>query len=203
MGYYILIFLAVIVFLSLLLKLGNDKSKKRRIYNKNQKEIKRAGDLGEHICQNEIKGILRKDDVLLNNVCLDVYGKETEIDNLIINENGIFIVEVKNYNGTLYGNIDDYEWTKKKISPGGQVFTKEVKNPVKQIKRQTYLLSQYLKDNGVRIWIHPYAYFINSNSPVNDETVINDIDDLDYIIHKQQPKTYSHKTVNKVIGLLK
>lgn len=67
-------------------------------YEREQREIKSAGNFGEIICRNEIHQILHSDDILINNICLNVDGKETEIDNLIINKNGIFIVEVKNYN---------------------------------------------------------------------------------------------------------
>lgn len=171
-------------------------------YQREQREIKNAGNTGEAIFTSRIRGILRGDDVLINNISLSVNGKEAEIDNLIINKNGIFIVEVKNYNGKLFGNTDDYEWTKVKISPGGNAFSKQVKNPIKQMKRQIYILSQYLKENNIRIWINGYAYFINSNSPVNDECVINDISELDRIIHKQQDKVYDEKVIHKAINLL-
>ncbi len=171
-------------------------------YQREQRKIKNAGNTGEAIFNSRIRGILRGDDVLINNISLSVNGKEAEIDNLIINKNGIFIVEVKNYNGKLFGNTDDYEWTKVKISPGGNAFSKQVKNPIKQVKRQIYILSQYLKENNIRIWINGYAYFINSNSPVNDECVINDISELDRIIHKQQDKVYDEKVIHKAINLL-
>ena len=171
-------------------------------YQREQRKIKNAGNTGEAIFTSRIRGILRGDDVLINNISLSVNGKEAEIDNLIINKNGIFIVEVKNYNGKLFGNTDDYEWTKVKISPGGNAFSKQVKNPIKQVKRQIYILSQYLKENNIRIWINGYAYFINSNSPVNDECVINDISELDRIIHKQQDKVYDEKVIHKAINLL-
>lgn len=70
------------------------------------------------------------------------------------------------------------------------------------MKRQIYILSQYLKENNIRIWINGYAYFINSNSPVNDECVINDISELDRIIHKQQDKVYDEKVIHKAINIL-
>lgn len=167
-----------------------------------QREIKSAGNKGEAYFNNMLKSILRNDDVLIRNVCLQVNGKEAEIDSLIINNNGIFIVEVKNYNGRLYGDIDDFEWTKEKVSPGGNVFYKQVKNPIKQIKRQTYILSQFLKENNIRIWINGYAYFINGNSPVDDESVIDDIDELDRIIHTTSGKQYDEKLINKAIEAL-
>lgn len=197
MGYIIV---GIILLVALIIWLINIDSK--NTYEREQIEIRNAGNFGEAICKSEIKQILRSDDVLINNICLNINGKETEIDNLIINKNGIFIIEVKNYNGTLYGDIDDFEWEKIKVSPGGNVFTKEVKNPIKQMKRQTYLLSQYLKENGIRIWISHFAYFINDNSPVHNECVISDIRELDKTIHNPQEKTYDDKVISKAVRLL-
>ena len=193
------LFLFVIIALIVLLFLAIRLFRKKR----EQREIKSAGNKGEAYFNNMLKSILRNDDVLIRNVCLQVNGKEAEIDSLIINNNGIFIVEVKNYNGRLYGDIDDFEWTKEKVSPGGNVFYKQVKNPIKQIKRQTYILSQFLKENNIRIWISGYAYFINGNSPVDDESVIYDIDEFDRIIHTPGNKFYDDKLIHKVIEVLK
>ena len=190
----------IILFVVLIICLSQGDSGDR--YDREQREIKNAGNFGETICKSEIEQILRSDDVLINNVCLSVNGKEAEIDNLITNKNGIFIIEVKNYNGTLHGDIDDFEWTKIKISPGGNTFSKKVKNPIRQMKRQTYLLSQYLKDNGIWIWITPFAYFINNNSPVNDECIISNIQELDKRIHKSHEKIYNDEVISKAEKLL-
>ena len=192
---YLFVIVALIVLSFLAIRLFRKK--------REQREIKSAGNRGEAYFNNMLKSILRNDDVLIKNVCLQVNGKEAEIDSLIINNNGIFIVEVKNYNGRLYGDIDDFEWTKEKVSPGGNVFYKQVKNPIKQIKRQTYILSQFLKENNIRVWISGYAYFINGNSPVDDDCVINDIDELDKIIHTPGNKFYDDRLIHKVIKALK
>ena len=72
---------------------------------------RRAGRLGEVLVSDLINDVLNADDHLLTNVRIKADGKETELDNLIINSYGIFIVEVKNYNGTLCVDPDDYEWT--------------------------------------------------------------------------------------------
>lgn len=192
---YLFVIVALIVLSFLAIRLFRKK--------REQREIKSAGNRGEAYFNNMLKSILHNDDVLIKNACLNVNGKETEIDSLIINNNGIFIVEVKNYNGRLYGDIDDFEWTKEKISPGGNVFYKQVKNPIKQIKRQTYILSQFLKENNIRVWISGYAYFINGNSPVDDDCVINDIDELDRIIHTPGNKFYDERLIHKVIKALK
>lgn len=167
-----------------------------------EREIKKAGNRGEKLFTDMISGVLRPNDIMLNNVNIEVDGKQTEIDTLIINENGIFIIEVKNYHGTLSGQIDDYSWTKTKISPGGNVFTKEVKNPIKQMKRQTYLLSQYLKSNNIRIWINGYVFFAYQNSPVYDACVLDNIYDFDRIIHQSQERTYNQKIIDRAVSIL-
>ncbi|MDD6672608.1 MAG: nuclease-related domain-containing protein [Eubacteriales bacterium] len=190
---YLFAMIALIVLIFLVTRLFKWRYEKHE-----QREIKSAGNKGEAYFNNMLKSILRDDDVLIRNVCL----QKAEIDSLIINNNGIFIVEVKYYNGRLYGDIDDFEWTKEKISPGGNVFYKQVKNPIKQIKRQTYILSQFLKENNIRIWISGYAYFINGNSPVDDESVIYDIDEFDRIIHTTSGKQYDERLINKAIEAL-
>lgn len=191
--FVILIVLILLIFFIFSVKSNNEHE---------QEEIKYAGSKGEEIFCNLIRSILRSDDILLNNISLSVDGKETEIDNLIINKNGIFIIEIKNYNGRLYGDTDDYDWIKEKVSPGGNVFTKKVRNPIKQTKRQIYILSKYLKNNNIRIWIKGYAYFINRNSPVEDECVISDVEELDQIIHERQAKIYDEKLIHRATNLL-
>lgn len=191
---YLFAMIALIVLIFLVTRLFKWRYEKHE-----QREIKSAGNKGEAYFNNMLKSILRDDDVLIRNVCL----QKAEIDSLIINNNGIFIVEVKYYNGRLYGKSDDFEWTKEKVSPGGNVFYKQVKNPIKQVKRQTYILSQFLKENNIRIWISGYAYFINGNSPVDDESVIYDIDEFDRIIHTPGNKFYDDKLIHKVIEVLK
>lgn len=190
---YLFAMIALIVLFFLVTRLFKWRYEKHE-----QREIKSAGNKGEAYFNNMLKSILRNDDVLIRNVCL----QEAEIDSLIINRNGIFIVEVKYYNGRLYGKSDDFEWTKEKVSPGGNVFYKQVKNPIKQVKRQTYKLSQFLKENNIRIWISGYAYFINGNSPVDDESVIYDIDEFDRIIHTTSGKQYDERLINKAIEAL-
>lgn len=197
MVYYIIgivLFIVLVVLISV---------QSRKAYIKHeQEEIKYAGKQGEWMFRNMVSTILNDDDVFLNNISLKVDDKNTEIDNLIINKNGIFIIEIKNYNGRIYGNADDYEWIKEKVSPGGNVFEKKVRNPIKQTKRQIYILSKYLKNNNIRIWIKGYTYFINQNSPIEDDCVINNIEELDYIIHEQQDKVYDEQMLHRAINLL-
>ena len=163
---------------------------------------RRAGRLGEHFASNLISETLEDEDILLTNVSIFADGKETELDNVIINSYGVFIIEVKTYYGELFGNEDDHEWIKNKITPAGYIYQKSVKNPIKQVKRQIYILSSLLKENGINAWIEGYVFFVERNSPVESDYVLETTDDIYEAIHTASRNRLSAKTQNKIISLL-
>lgn len=161
-----------------------------------------AGMRGEIIAAEGIQSVLREDDLRFTNVEL-VYGdQETELDNVIVNRNGVFIIEVKNYSGRLEGSAEDYEWTKYHVSDAGIVYEKHVKNPIRQVKRQVYILAGYLKCYGVRIWISGHAFLLAGNSPVRNKYVLFSADDIDRAIHTPGRKSLDEKTIRAVERLL-
>ena len=173
----------------------------RRIGQRESPE-RRAGRLGEVLVSDLINDVLNADDHLLTNVRIKADGKETELDNLIINSNGIFIVEVKNYNGTLYGDSDDYEWTKIKINAAGYSYVSQVKNPIKQVKRQIYILSQFLKQHGYYIWIEGYVFFVRGNCPVADPCVLHNEEEIDKVLHQGNKTAIDDIAKERIIKLL-
>lgn len=164
---------------------------------------KRAGKFGEQYARFEISKVLWENDVLLNNISIAVDGKTAEYDNVIINQYGVFIIEVKNHVGKLYGSEDDYDWVKVKNTPGGNSYEKTVKNPIKQVKRQIYILSKYLKDNGIKAWIDGYIFFVNHNSPVDSKYVLNTITDIDKAIHDTSREKLKSVNQTQIISVLK
>lgn len=169
---------------------------------KTQREIKEAGNKGEEIADERINSILNRDDYLIRNIEINYKNKRTELDKVIINKNGIFIIEVKNYSGTIYGEKDDEYWKKYKVTDAGNTYEKDIKNPLIQLNRQINILSNYLKSKRINIWINGYVYMINSNSPIKDSLIINNINELDKVIHNSNNEL-SEKEINKIIKLLK
>ena len=163
----------------------------------------RAGRQGEEIADSLIRSVMNEHDILLSNLKISYDGKKAEIDKLIINSHGIFIIEVKNYNGILKGIPDDYNWLQTKVSPGGNIFTKEVQNPIRQVKRQTYILSKCLKEQGIYHWIDGYLLFINNNSPITDKMILCDTKDIYKAIHYNTVDIMSKETVRKIVLILK
>lgn len=144
---------------------------------------KRAGRIGEKVAASLIKEVLTEEDILLNNVHVIADGLETEFDNLIINSYGVFIIEVKNYSGQLIGEEKDRDWLKIKVTPGGNSYSKTVRNPIGQVKRQEYILLRYLKQNGIHEWVKGYVFFVEMNSPVKSTYVLDTRRDIDRAIH--------------------
>ena len=192
---YIFIFLSVVVFLVIIILVilwgaayGTPKV--------------RAGRQGEKRATEIIKRVLYEDDILLTNICIVCKGKETELDNVIINRKGVFIIEVKNYSGELVGEEDDYEWTKYKVSRGGNTYIKQVRNPIKQVRRQVYILAGFLKHYGIRVWVEGYVLLLNNNSPVHNGIILESSEEIDHAIHGKSKNSLNRETVTKIKKLL-
>lgn len=187
----IMLFLLVIVLLIFLLPRTEEDGKER------------AGKEGEILAGKMIQQYLNEQDILFNNVEIVVHGRETELDYVVINKNGVFIFEVKNYSGELEGNEDDEYWNKYKISSGNNEYVKEVRNPIKQLKREIYLLKEYLKYYGIDLWINGYALFVNMNSPIDSDYTINNERELNSILHTRGGQTLNKKQIEKIVNILK
>ncbi len=87
---------------------------------------KSKGDMGENIVANILGDTIEGQQYVINGLC---YKKEysCEIDHIVINKYGIWVIETKNYNGYIYGNENEDIWKQEKTNE-----TKLFKNPVNQ-----------------------------------------------------------------------
>lgn len=193
----IFVFVCIFAFIIFILIL---RAVRHRTYERPEIE---AGKKGEKQATEIIKQVLREDDELLTNVSIKYAEKAAELDNVIINRSGVFIVEVKNYSGMLTGEEDDYEWTKYKLSSGGNTYIQQVRNPVKQVRRQVYILSKVLKSNGIGVWIDGYVLLLNNNSPIDSDMILESYEEIDQAIHKQSQKVLSRKNVSAIKEILR
>ena len=159
---------------------------------------RKAGLKGERMATSAIKGILQQGDRLITNAEIVFEDMRTEMDNVIVNRNGVFIVEVKYFIGTLSGNEEDFRWAKYKTTAAGNVYEKEVKNPIRQVKRQIYILANFLKERGVSVYIRGYAWLINGNSPVEHKCIVGSIEEIDEAIHTPGRRMLNDATVNSI-----
>ena len=153
-------------------------------YTKGESPEKKAGRMGERFATSVISEILDKDDILLTNVRVSSGGNNTELDNVIINKNGVFIIEVKNYSGDIAGAEEDDEWIKIEAIPSGGIYQKTVKNPLKQVKRQVDIVTGYLGDRGISVRVKGFVFFVNRNSPIGSSYVLVTQKDVNDVIHE-------------------
>ena len=164
---------------------------------------RRAGRQGEKFAGGIIEEILDNTDELLRNVHITHNGEQTELDNVIINNAGVTVVEVKNWFGELFGEEDDPEWIQNKTSSGGGVIQQTVRNPILQVKRQVRILSEILADNSVTADVKGFVFFVNMNSPVESEYILTTQEDIDRAIHSKREKTLSDGEVEMVTGIIR
>lgn len=195
-----LLFILAILVIAIIIVIAENNNGPNQYGPRNifEPDEKRYGRQGERTATNVIQQILRKDDYLFTNVPISYNGKNTELDNVIVNKYGVFIIEVKNYKGRLYGSEDDYEWQKYKDDRYGNTFVKNVKNPIKQVKRQTYILAKYLDYYGVKVWVEGYALLIQGNSPVDSKFILSSVYDIDSAIHTFGRNRLSIQTIESI-----
>lgn len=110
-------------------------------------------------------GKSNKDKYVLNNVKFKIDGKSTQIDHIVINRNGIFVIETKNLSGRIYGNDTKKEWTQ--VLKYGKVKNKFY-SPVKQNANHIYNLKQIVGDNypfkSIVVFVKGNVKYIESNN---------------------------------------
>ena len=87
-----------------------------------------------------------------------------EADAVVAGPAGLFLLEVKNYAGGLEGTSTDGNWLQHKRDKQGKSCIKEIRNPLRQLRRNTFILSQYLRQEGCREWLNACTVFPNRNA---------------------------------------
>lgn len=129
-------------------------------------DILAAGINGERIA-TEVLSTLPDGYTVFQDVIVTYDNKKSEIDNIIVGRSGVFIVEIKNHNSHIEGDVKDIYWTQRKVGRGGTPYTDEMYNPVKQVGTQIYCLANYLRQNGVNTYVEGMVYFANKTCSVS------------------------------------
>lgn len=160
---------------------------------------KAAGIEGEWIAEHRIRSIIRDDDHYYLNLQINFDGSRAELDNLIVNHNGVFVIEVKNYSGILFGEEDD-EWWKRIKNVYGEDVEEIIDNPIRQVERQAGILGSLLRSNGIDVWVEGYVYFVNENSTCHSIRILDDVEDIDYLIHNSSGRYYDDRTIDHIVN---
>jgi hypothetical protein len=148
----------------------------------------KAGQKGEDFVLNILKQNLPDNYYILNDCNVSSGIKNSQIDHLILSENGIFVVETKNYSGYLSGNVKDKKITQIKKFKHKETKNK-ISNPVSQNEYHCEIFKRFLNDNKINLdgkYIHSIIIFANRyvswNFKGDSDSIIGKIDNaIDYI----------------------
>lgn len=146
----------------------------------------------------------------LTSIPIQYDNQKTELDMVVIGENGVFIIETKNHKGTIYGSFDDYEFSQHKIGQKGGEYTVPMKNPIKQVKRETWIISNYLKSKNINVWIQGIVFFSNPKTTIHiltDDVLVFDAKSgigplYDYITHYKPKRKLNQSQMDQIKSIL-
>jgi len=133
---------------------------------------------------------------VINNLMIVNDGKSSQIDHLVMNNTGIFVIETKNYSGRIYGNEDQKEWTQ--VLNYGKVKNRFY-NPILQNRTHIYSLSKLIgrSDCFISIIVFPKAHLMTKTN-----TSVGYIGSIRRKYKAQTKKIFSVEELNRIYGLL-
>lgn len=94
-------------------------------------------------------------------------GMSCQIDHILINQNGVFVIETKNYSGNIYGTDEQREWTQ--VLAYGKIKNK-IYNPIKQNNTHLYRIRKILPKEFPLISI--VVFVQNNTQHINSKVAI-------------------------------
>ena len=127
-----------------------------------------------------------------------------EADFIVVGNNGVFIIENKDYRGEIQGDATAANWELHKIGIGGTPYTKACRNPVRQVRVYVTLLSKLFAMRAIKVRITPLVSLSQNNSLagiISPRVQVMGVDELcgKIIAHKG---ILSDENRERVIGLL-
>lgn len=124
-------------------------------------------------------------------------GGTAQIDQLIITESGIYVIEVKNYKGWIFGNEKNQYWTQVLYTGyRGHSIKNKLYNPLKQNASHIYCLKKHL--SGFSIPYYSIVVFSN-DAEFKNVTIISD---NAYVIHNASLKSIIEGLHSKYKGTI-
>ena len=139
------------------------------------------GMFGEHIVERVLGGNIDDEKYVINGYIFENNGKSTEIDHIVVNTYGVFVIETKNRAGDIYGNDELEAWTQV-LGNGDTVHT--FHNPVKQNASHANKIKSIL---GTGIPIHSLVVFVKNNTDNINSNVVIPLTKLNQAINSGKP----------------
>ena len=158
---------------------------------------KTRGEKGESLVKKSLLKVKEYHRILNDVTFVNEKSEMThQIDHILIHPHGVFVIETKNYYGTIYSNTGEPFWIKE--IKGERT---RISNPLKQNKSHTTMVNRALEK---KYDVIPVVVFVKNNAPyMGDENVIN-LKDLRLFIDSYPYKELlEKKQIDKIYKTLK
>lgn len=156
-----------------------------------------SGKQGERAVSRRLGETLEDEKYVFNDYRFKVGEQTVQIDHIVVNQNGIFVIETKNYSGTIYGDDEQREWTQ--ILGYGNVVNKFY-SPVKQNASHIYHLRSFLpKDIGIK----SVVIFVQGNIEHIKSGSVIALNEIRYCLKSDWGNPLNSLQIERVVKLLK
>jgi len=124
------------------------------------------GKRGENRVKRVIGGTKENLQYVINDLIVLDSGKTSQIDHVVINPRGVFVIETKNYSGEIYGAENQHEWTQ--VLAYGNVKNK-LYNPLKQNATHVYNVKKIVGNLPIRslvVFVQNNTCHIDANNVI-------------------------------------
>ena len=144
------------------------------------KKPETRGKRGENKVKWVIGETIENEQYVINDFILSNNGSTSQIDHVVINPRGVFVIETKNYSGDIYGSENQREWTQ--VLAYGKVKNK-VYNPIKQNATHVYNVKKIIGN----LPVHSLIVFVQNNTYHIDANNVIPLSDLKRILCSGAP----------------
>lgn len=156
------------------------------------------GKLGEWKVKLALGRNIENEKYVINNLILTgKNGRTSQIDHVLINSNGIFVIETKNYAGRIYGQANQIEWTQ--VLAGGNVSNK-MYNPIKQNATHVHKVKELLKEDFP---IYSIIVFVRGNTEYINANCVYDIREMKEYISISSDRQLTAEQINRAYEILR
>ena len=145
------------------------------------------GEFGEHLVESILGENVYGEKYVINGYIYERNGKSTEIDHIVVNTRGVFVIETKNRAGDIYGSDAEEEWTQ--VLGDGDIVHK-FRNPVLQNAAHVTKIKSILGDETP---VYSLVVFVQNNTENISSDVVVPLAELTQAINRGTPKLNSRQ----------
>lgn len=147
-----------------------------------------SGIQGEEKVRAQLRKILSSDYFVFYNYP----SPHGDIDALVVGPTGVYVLEVKNINGHI--TVDGDNWDRIKIGRGGTAYKPKIGSPSLQAKRNATFVRDLLRENGINLRVQAIVVLANPEAKVNivnmpEHVIVTDLNELGKIITEETAPT--------------